>query len=114
MDHSEFYKAVHAPEEEAFKDKPYGWIQWKGTDVCIDMHCACGSHGHIDGMFSYHYECLFCGRKYALSAHLKLIELTPEQAKLVQDGGGCGFKNDPDVLSDDPITGGAPESEDAR
>lgn len=23
-------------------DKPHGWIQWKGTDVCVDIYCKCG------------------------------------------------------------------------
>ena len=29
------------------------FIQWKGTDVCMDFHCKCGAHLHIDGMFVY-------------------------------------------------------------
>ena len=57
----------------------YGWIQWKGTDVCMDMHCSCGQLGHIDAEFAYFYECV-CGKRYAIGSVVKLIELTAEQA----------------------------------
>jgi DNA-directed RNA polymerase subunit RPC12/RpoP len=62
---------------------------------------VCGSHGHIDGYFLYHYACAKCGRKYALGMHVPLIELTPEQATRIENGGGCGFKTDPEVLEDE-------------
>lgn len=56
-----------------------GWIQWKGTDVCVDLHCICGETGHIDGDFVYSIQCAKCGRKYATGQNIKLIELdTPE------------------------------------
>lgn len=32
---------------------PHGWIQWKGTDVCMDFHCECGEANHYDGYFAY-------------------------------------------------------------
>lgn len=57
----------------------YGWIQWKGTDVCIDLRCICGTHGHIDGDFVYSVKCKDCGRKYAMGQNVKMIPLdTPE------------------------------------
>jgi hypothetical protein len=55
-----------------------GWIQWKGTNVCIDLHCICGYHGHVDAEFFYRYECVGCGRKFAVGQNIKLIELTPD------------------------------------
>lgn len=65
------------------KDHPEGdahaWIQWKGTDACLDIHCACGVLGHVDGEFVYSVKCKACGRKYAMGQNIKLIELdTPE------------------------------------
>lgn len=57
----------------------YGWIQHKGTDICMDIHCICGTHGHIDSAFTYAIKCLDCGRKYAVGQNIKLIPLdTPE------------------------------------
>lgn len=57
----------------------YGWIQWKGTDVCIDLHCTCGTHGHFDGDFMYSVQCNECGRKYAVGCNVKLIPLDTEE-----------------------------------
>lgn len=57
-----------------------GWIQWKGTDVCMDIHCTCGQHDHIDADFFYHYQCSGCGQKYAVGQNVKMIPLTDEQA----------------------------------
>ena len=34
-------KALNASEawevQETYKGKPHGWVQWKGTDVCMDI-----------------------------------------------------------------------------
>jgi hypothetical protein len=84
MNFDQYYEQVHRPEETAWKYKPHGWIQWKGTRVCMDVHCVCGAHGHIDDDFCYHYLCKACGRKFAVSAYVKMIELTAEQAVQVE------------------------------
>jgi hypothetical protein len=99
VDFNEYYKTVHDPLAKEWEGKPHGWIQWKGTDVCVDIRCVCGSTAHIDASFFYHWACLECGRKYALSAYVAMIELTPEQAKFVDDGGACAFVTDPEQLT---------------
>ena len=66
---------------------PHGWIQWKGTDVCMDVYCSCGHHGHFDGEFFYYYECPECHTKYAVGQIVKLIPLTPEQVAYVTPDG---------------------------
>lgn len=71
------YRTVYSHDNPG--DGAHGWIQWKGTDVCIDLHCACGSHGHCDGYGVYAVRCTDCGRKYVVGQNVKLIELdTPE------------------------------------
>jgi hypothetical protein len=50
---------------------PHGWIQWKGTDVCMDFHCKCGELGHLDGDFVYYVKCGACGQVYELSGHVE-------------------------------------------
>lgn len=55
-----------------------GWIQWKGTDVCMDLHCKCGLFSHIDTEFFYAFECPNCHTKYAVGQNIKLIELDTE------------------------------------
>jgi len=62
----------------------HGWIQWKGTDACIDLHCACGNFCHQDGMFMYFWRCPDCGRTYALGMNVKLIPLTDDQVREVE------------------------------
>ena len=61
--------------QETYKDKPHGWIQWKGTDVCMDVHCVCGVHSHVDADFLYNVQCPSCGRVYMCNGHIQLIEL---------------------------------------
>lgn len=73
---SDLYEKIYSQDNP--DDGPHGWIQWKGTDVCIDLHCSCGDHAHIDGWFFYRYECRNCHKKYAVGCNVKLIEMTPE------------------------------------
>jgi hypothetical protein len=70
------------PEGEA-----HGWIQWKGTNVCMDVHCKCGAHCHVDADFAYHLKCPHCGRVYTTGCNVKLIELTPEEKAFIEGGG---------------------------
>jgi DNA-directed RNA polymerase subunit RPC12/RpoP len=65
---------------EATKPKgPHGWIQWKGTNVCMDVYCSCGKHGHIDQDFTYHYKCLACGKLFDIAGYVRLIEVPEEE-----------------------------------
>lgn len=73
-----FYTEVYG--QDTPPEKAHAWIQWKGTDACIDLHCECGSHGHIDADFLYYYRCAKCGQTYALGSNIKLIKLTQVQA----------------------------------
>lgn len=36
------------------------FIQWKGTEVCMDFRCPCGADGHIDAGFAYFVKCPQC------------------------------------------------------
>ena len=68
------------------KDLPHGWIQWKGTDVCMDVCCACGHLSHIDADFTYHVKCPECGRVYFCNGHIEFIELEVEPENCVVTG----------------------------
>jgi hypothetical protein len=94
--YSEVYEAQDNPPGDA-----HGWIQWKGTSACIDLHCKCGALGHVDGAFFYAYECNACGRKYAVGQVVKLIELTPEQA--TYQAGRHGFQSDSSLGPNDAV-----------
>jgi hypothetical protein len=60
---------------QQYRGLPHGWIQWKGTNVCMDVHCRCGAHMHIDDDFVYFIECPHCGAVYAVGNHVELILL---------------------------------------
>lgn len=51
-------------------DDPHAFIQWKGTDVCMDFYCECGAHGHFDGYFAYTVKCQHCGTKWQMPHNL--------------------------------------------
>lgn len=53
------------------------FIQWKGTDVCMDLHCPkCKTHNHYDGFFAYVVECSGCQTQYLMRPHAEFAELT--------------------------------------
>ena len=72
--------------QETYKGKPHGWIQWKGTDVCMDVHCKCGKHLHFDQDFLYHVECGHCGAVYMCNGHIELIEIEEKPDGCVYTG----------------------------
>ncbi len=84
----DFYEKVYSIDNPS---GAYGGIQWKGTDVSIDLHCKCGHLGHYDGDFFYFYECPKCKARYAVGSNVKLIPLTEEQAEYVEKD-HIGFK----------------------
>jgi len=71
------------------KDFPYHYdknpdtfIQWKGTDVCMDWYCKeCGHHNHVDGDFCYEVECEKCHTVYVVGQNVKLYKLNTEKYK---------------------------------
>lgn len=52
--------------------EPHLWIQWKGTEVCCDIHCKCGAHLHFDGDFLYAFRCGACGQLYETGSHVPI------------------------------------------
>jgi hypothetical protein len=75
--------AVAFDMQEQFKEETHGWIQWKGTDVCMDFNCQCGFGGHIDADFVYHIRCPQCDKVYFCNGHIEMIEI------ISTDGAGC-------------------------
>jgi len=69
------------------KDKPHGWIQWKRTDVCMDIYCECGELSHVDADFCYSVKCPYCGKIYYCDGHIELIELheTPDWGMVIAE-----------------------------
>lgn len=72
------------------KDFPYNkpieseaemFIQWKGTDVCMDFYCPCGHHMHIDADFVYFVKCGSCGSIYQMGTQVIAKRVSESYAK---------------------------------
>ena len=82
----------------ADKVPAHGRVQWKGTSVCMDIHCACGAHSHIDDDFTYYVRCPACGAVYSVNPNVELQRLTSEELEHVERGSpGCIKGEDPDA-----------------
>lgn len=63
---------------------PEAYIQWKGTDVCMDVFCPCGAEAHFHGYFAYAVRCCSCNAVWALPNTLPLTP-GPQANEIVQD-----------------------------
>lgn len=71
--------------QEKYEGKPHGWIQWKGTRVSMDIHCACGRHCYVSSDFVYYVKCLHCKRIYFCNGYIELIEIKEEPENCVHE-----------------------------
>ena len=69
--------------QDTRKGEPHGWVQWKGTDVCMDIHCKCGCVSHIDAEFAYFVECPECGTVFYCNGHIEFIEVEEKPSQCV-------------------------------
>lgn len=57
------------------------FIQWKGTDLCMDLYCPeCDTHSHIDGFFAYYVRCPSCKAVFKLADHVEMTKVEPGAA----------------------------------
>jgi len=54
------------------------FIQWKGTDLCMDYTLPCGCDDHVDGMFCYTIYCPTHNRAFDLDTRIRFIEIDPD------------------------------------
>lgn len=83
---------------------PHAFIQYKGTDICADLHCACGAHLHADGYFCYRFQCPHCKRQYKLDIYIPLIEMTPEEIATEKYHSVFGGSEDQHIDTDHEVT----------
>lgn len=57
--------------------KSTAFIQWKGTDVCLDLECSCGALVHLDGRFAYAVRCIKCNSVYEMPSTM-VVEPIPD------------------------------------
>lgn len=68
------FKVCQEADAEVRKG-PHGSIQWKGTDVCLDVRCSCGEYTHVDAEFAYYIRCGACGKLWAACANIRLVAI---------------------------------------
>lgn len=81
------------PNQEFPFTKPEGsdaemFIQWKGTDLCMDFYCPCSTFGggHFDGAFAYYVRCTSCGQVYRMGTQvIARKDDSPEAAEAAED-----------------------------
>ncbi len=59
--------------------EPNVFVQWKGTDACLDFYCSCGEQGHFDGYFAYALRCGDCGAVWAMPTTVQPRRLTDDE-----------------------------------
>lgn len=66
-----------APMEEPDPDPAplMAFVQWKGTDVCMDVPCSCGTTFHVDGMGAFAVQCPNCGEAFASPSYVRLHQV---------------------------------------
>jgi hypothetical protein len=69
--------------ENKFEGQPHGMVQWKGTNVCMDVYCKCGQHTHFDGYFANNLKCPHCGTVYYCSPNIEFIEMEEQPQHFV-------------------------------
>lgn len=94
----EWHKAWDAVKVK-FRPTPAGepetFIQWKGTDVCLDFHCPCGHHSHWDCDFLYSLRCPKCRKIWRLGSAVQAVEVSEAEQTVL----GCLKEQD---LEDTP------------
>lgn len=94
------YRAVEAKMRGAPAGEPETFIQWKGTNVCLDFHCPCGHHSHWDCDFIYSLRCPGCRKIWRLGTRVQAVEISEADAEVL----GCLKESDeeaPDEASED-------------
>jgi hypothetical protein len=61
------------------------FVQWKGTNVCLDYYCECGVQGHFDGFFAYQLRCGACGKVFDMPHSFALVPQQRMEFECIQD-----------------------------
>ena len=73
--------------------KPRAFVQWKGTDVCMDFYCDCGAHCHFDGYFADAVKCPHCTAEWEMPWNL--------YPRRLDRGSDSGKWHDPKMMEPD-------------
>lgn len=74
----------HAPVRD-YPEPGSTFIQWKGTEVCMDLVCLCGKSFHVDDEFTYAVRCPYCSRVLRLGTQVAVAEADDSYSGVVVD-----------------------------
>lgn len=78
---AEFRRGIEAMKIVNQQPESHNFIQWKGTDLCMDMWCECGYQNHYDGFFTYAIKCAGCGQVYQLGTKVEMKKVSSSELK---------------------------------
>lgn len=83
-------KLTDLPENFGFigckeEPSPRAFIQWKGTEVCMDFYCECGAHLHFDGFFAYAMRCPHCHVAWEMPCMIYPRKVAAGYTGIIQD-----------------------------
>lgn len=52
----------------------HGSMQWKGSDIYLDLHCDCGHTSNIKGDAVFFVKCPACNTIFELNGFIQLIK----------------------------------------
>ena len=55
------------------------YIQYKGTDLCADLYCDCGTHLHVDEYSAYAVQCWNCKAIWELPQNVTMVKVIETQ-----------------------------------
>ena len=82
-------------------DRARVFVQWKGTNVCLDFWCACGAQIHHDGEFAYHLVCPYCSASWDMPCDFHLRRSTGQNVQQPDTGYDAGSGRAPHSCPDD-------------
>ena len=54
------------------------FLQFKNTDICIDIYCTCGEQCHYDGYFARFVKCAYCGQMWIIPHLIPITVMTSD------------------------------------
>ena len=66
-------------QEKRLEDRNYAFLQWKGTQVCMDLYCVCGEQWHLDEDFTYAVRCPHCRRVFKVEPYVRIHEVPEDE-----------------------------------
>lgn len=79
------------PPDFSTMEGPHVFVQWKGTNVCMDFYCECGKQSHFDVDFAYAIRCPYCKRTWITPHTVSVVAAPEDYTGVVQESTEWGW-----------------------